>query len=212
MSSTDICSIEELRAVLPEGLGSSDAKVLTRLDAHCRRFIEASPFLVIASRDADGHMDVSPKGDPPGFVQVLDDTTIAIPERPGNRRCDTYTNVLQVDEVAIIFLVPGIDMTLRVMGHGRLTTEPELLATMAVGGKVPAMALVIDITETFVHCGKAPKRGGLWGTANHVDPADFPTMGEMMHDHAKANLGDAMPFSKDDMESFVDDDYQNNVY
>lgn len=212
MESWDICSLDELRAVLPEGLGSSDAKVLTALDAHCRRFIESSPFLVIASRDAAGNLDVSPKGDPPGFVQILDDTTIAIPERPGNRRCDTYTNVLQDDAVAMIFLVPGIDMTLRVMGNARLTTDPAVLEPMAVKGKVPDLALVVNITETFVHCGKAPKRGGIWGTANHVDPKDFPTMGQMMHDHAKANLGDAMPFSKDDMETFVDDDYENNVY
>jgi uncharacterized protein len=206
-----ICSIEELREILPTGLGSGDAKVLHALDAHCRRFIEASPFLVIASRNAAGHMDVSPKGDPPGFVRILDDTTLAIPERPGNRRCDTFTNVLEVDEVAIIFLVPGIDMTLRVMGHASLSTQQELLASMAVRDRVPALALVVQVTETFVHCGKAPKRAGLWSTDNHVDPADFPSMGEIMHDHATATLGE-IPYSKDEMVAFTEDDYVNNVY
>jgi PPOX class probable FMN-dependent enzyme len=207
----EICSLDELRQVLPEGLGSSDAKVLPRLDEHCRRFIEASPFVVIASRSSDGHMDVSPKGDPPGFIRIIDDSTIAIPERPGNRRCDTFTNVLEVDEVAIIFLVPGLDMTLRVMGHARLTKDPVLLAEMAVKNRDAQLALVVDIRETFVHCGKAPKRARLWTAEHHVDPADFPSMGEIMHDHMLATLGE-LPFSKDDVVAFAEDDYHNNVY
>lgn len=207
----DITTEAALREILPKGFASDDSKVLTSLDEHCRHYIERSPFLVIASRDAAGNMDVSPKGDPPGFVQVLDDNTIAIPERPGNRRCDTYTNVLAEPEVAVIFLVPGEDVTLRVMGRGSLTTDPALLESMAVNGRPALMALKIAISETFLHCGKAPKRAKLWDPAAQVEKGEFPRLGEMIHDQMAAKALDA-GVSREQLGDLVDDDYANNVY
>lgn len=207
----DVCTVEQLREVIPES-PTGGAKVVHRLDAHCRRFIELSPFVVIGSRDAAGNPDVSPKGDPPGFVQVVDDRTIAIPERPGNRRCDTFTNVLDDPHVAILFLVPGEDVTLRVMGRASLTTDPALLETMAVQGKVPKLALKVAVTEAFLHCGKAPKRAGLWDPDTHVAPGTFPRLGEMVHDQITGKTGEDLPISREELGDAVEDDYRNNVY
>src|SRR5688572_7023024 len=188
--SDDICTLDQLREILPKGVGSGDEKVVDRIDEHCRRFIEHSPFLVIASRDASGRMDVSPKGDPAGFVRILDEQTIAIPERPGNHRCDTFTNVLEVPDVALIFLVPGEDLTLRVMGKASLTTDPEVLGPMTMNGRAPKVALVVAVEEAFIHCGKAPKRAHLWDSTTHLPKGVFPRMGEMLHDQASAKIGE----------------------
>jgi hypothetical protein len=207
----DVCTFDALRAIIPES-PVADAKVMPRLDEHARRFIELSPFLVIASRDADGQMDVSPKGDPPGFVKVLDDGTIAIPERPGNHRCDTFTNVLGVPEVALIFLVPGEDTTLRVMGRATLTQDPDLLESMAVQGRAPKLALRVAISETFLHCGKAPKRAGLWDPAAQVAPGTVPRLGAMIHDQIAWKTGEELPISRDELSDSIDEDARSNRY
>jgi uncharacterized protein len=209
-----ICTLEELHQVLPKlAMGSDDSKVVTRLDRHCRRFIELSPFCVIASRNRDGEMDVSPKGDPPGFVRVLDDRTLVVPERPGNRRCDTYTNVLQQPEVAMIFLVPGEDLTLRVMGRATITADPELLATMAVRNRVPLAALRVAVDEAFIHCGKAPKRARLWDPDSRVPAGTFPRMGEMLHDQIAEKLQRSdFGITRSQLGDITDADYRDNVY
>lgn len=210
----EICTPEELRQVLPKhAMGSDDSKVVTRLDQHCRRFIELSPFCVIASRNRDGEMDVSPKGDPPGFVRILDDRTLAVPERPGNRRCDTFTNVLEQPEVAMIFLVPGEDLTLRVMGRASITTDPDLLATMAVRNRVPFAALRVEVDEAFIHCGKAPKRARLWDPESRVPAGTFPRMGEMVHDQISEKLQtDDLGISRSQLGDITDADYRDDVY
>jgi len=207
----DIHTVEELRAVLPVP-PAGEAKVMHSIDPHCRRFIELSPFLVIASRNAAGQMDVSPKGDPPGFVRILDEHTIAIPERPGNHRCDTFTNVLEVPEVALIFLVPGQDPTLRVMGRATITRDPELLESMAVHGKVPVLALRIAVDDAFIHCGKAPKRGGLWHADAQAPKDAFPRLGEMIHDQIAWKTGLELPISREELGDSIDEDHRSNVY
>lgn len=153
---------EALRELVPQPRPAQATKVLRSLDHHGRAWIERSPFLVISSRASDGRIDVSPKGDPPGFVRVLDDTTLAIPDRPGNRRLDTFLNVIETGAVGLLFMVPGRGEVLRVRGSGQITTDPELLATMAERGRDPVLALVVTIDGVMFHCGKSVIRSGLW--------------------------------------------------
>lgn len=155
-------------------------KVLPCLDGFCRDFIALSPFLVLASSDGEGRADASPRGDAPGFVAVLDDMTLLIPDRLGNKRVDSFGNILAAPGIGLIFLVPGINETLRVNGRGRITRDPELLAPLAAGGKVPTVGLLVDVEETFFHCGKALIRSKLWDAASHVERATFPTLGRII--------------------------------
>lgn len=157
-----IRSAEQLHELLGTPRQAQQSKAITALDGHCRRWIAASPFIVVASADANGRMDVSPKGDPAGFVRVVDDVTLAVPDRPGNKRFDTFSNVLMNPRVSLIFLVPGRGETLRVEGSATITTDPDLLATMAEGGKAPALALVVAVAEVMFHCGKSMIRSKLW--------------------------------------------------
>ncbi|WP_332461088.1 pyridoxamine 5'-phosphate oxidase family protein [Acuticoccus mangrovi] len=152
------------------------AKAHTRLDRNDRAFIARTPFLTIGTQGADGRADVSPRGDPPGFVKVLDDATIAIPDRPGNNRLDTMTNILANPAVGLLFMVPGFDDTLRINGRARLTTAPSLLATMAMRGRTPTLAIVVAIDEIFLHCAKAFRRSKLWDPASRQDRSELPSL------------------------------------
>lgn len=204
-----VSTLEQLRGLLGDVGTLSRVKSLTALDGYCRTFLEHSTFCTIASTSTDGDMDVSPKGDPAGFALVLDDATIAIPERPGNRRCDTFTNVLGNPAVALIFLVPGVDETLRINGTATISTNPELLYQMTIGGNTPKVALVVQVREAFVHCGKALSRGRVWDPTAQLDRTNFPTMGEMLHAHANA---DQLGLSRDTVTQLADNDYKNNLY
>ncbi len=204
-----ITTVAELRGHLGEGHAANLAKSIDHIDEMCTRFIALSPFLTIASRNAAGKMDVSPKGDPPGFVHVLDDHTLAIPERPGNRRCDTYTNVLEHPAVGLIFLVPGMDETMRVNGTASLSVASDVLEPMAMQGKVPPIALLVHVEEAFIHCGKAPKRARLWDPDSRIERSTYPSMGEVVHCHA--GLGERGIPVETAIE-IAQDDYENNVY
>ena len=204
-----IRTLDEYRELRGDAHQMNYDKSMDVIDQHIVDFLAMSTFLVIASIDADGHMDVSPKGDPPGFVQVLDDRTIAIPEREGNRRADTFTNILQNPAVAIICLVPGMDETMRINGKGSLTTDPELLGTMQVGRHVPELALLVHVEEAFIHCGKAPKRGRLWDPEAQIDRSTYPKMGEVMFDHGKYEKYD---ITRERITELAQDDYDNFVY
>ena len=157
-------------------------KVLRRLDRHCRAFIALSPFLVLATTDGDGGVDASPRGDAPGFVAVLDDTTLLLPDRPGNRRVDSYSNVLANPAVGLLFMVPGIDETVRVNGTARVITSAELLAQVPAQGKIPTAGLLITVREAFFHCAKALMRSKLWDPATRIDRKTFPTLGRIIAD------------------------------
>ncbi|MGI9665970.1 MAG: MSMEG_1061 family FMN-dependent PPOX-type flavoprotein [Acidimicrobiia bacterium] len=207
MSDHIIRTIEDYRALRGDGSSLVYEKSMSTIDDHIRDFLAMSTFLTIASIDADGHMDVSPKGDPPGFVKVVDATTIAIPERAGNRRADTFTNVLQNPSVALICFVPGMDETMRINGTASLTVDPELLATMEVQGHVPELALLVHVEEAFIHCGKAPKRGRLWDSDAQIDRSTYPKMGEVMFDH-----GQFTEVTRERMTDLAQDDYEDNVY
>lgn len=160
-------------------------KQLDRLDAHCATFIRRSPFLVLATADEAGRCDASPRGDAPGFVQVLDARRLAIPDRRGNNRLDSLENLARNPGVGLIFFVPGVDETLRVNGMGAVSADPALLASMAVQGKPPASALVVTVEEAFFHCGKALKRSRLWDPAGHARPGEIPSLGRILADQVR---------------------------
>jgi PPOX class probable FMN-dependent enzyme len=162
MSWVEIESEAELRELLGEVMPRAVTKERVRLHERDRQWLAASPFCLIATADADGACDVSPKGDPAGFTYVIDDTTIAIPDRPGNRRADGFRNVLANPRVGLIFLIPGRDETLRVNGRARLVREAPFFDEMIVKGHRPRLALVVEIEQIFFHCAKAFMRGGVW--------------------------------------------------
>lgn len=172
----------ELRRRLGEPSQIAMAKCLSRLDEHCRAFVAKSPFLLISSANERGEMDVSPKGDPAGFVRVLDDTTLAIPDRLGNRLGDTFYNVLENPQVGLIFLVPGKGETLRVNGTAQIVVDPKLLESMAVHGKTPAFALVVEVREAFLHCAKCIIRSNLWTPSEWPDVSGLATLAQAIAD------------------------------
>ncbi len=180
-------------------------KVLPALDRHCRAFIALSPFLVLATSDVDGRSDASPRGDPPGFVQVLDERTLLLPDRPGNNRVDSFANILGAPGVGLIFFVPGIDETLRVNGTARLLTNSDALAGSSIAGKAPRTGLVITVQEVFFHCAKALRRARLWDPATQVERSTFPSLGRILAEQTQA-------FSAEDAERRIEDSYRTKIY
>ncbi|MFI9308509.1 pyridoxamine 5'-phosphate oxidase family protein [Streptomyces triculaminicus] len=158
----EITSGDELRELLGQPTPQAAGKVRTRLHEHDKRWLAQSPFCLVATSAADGSCDVSPKGDPPGFTVVLDDTTIAVPERPGNRRADGFHNILSNPQIGLIYLVPGRGDTLRVNGRARLVRDAPFFDRMVVKGHRPQLAVLVEIDEVFFHCSKAFLRSGLW--------------------------------------------------
>jgi PPOX class probable FMN-dependent enzyme len=169
----------QLRALIGEPAALTCAKVNDHLNAMTRRFIERSPFVCIASSDAAGGCDLSPRGDPAGFVRILDERTLLIPERPGNRLADSLRNMLANPHVGLLFIVPGVTDTFRVNGRATITVDAELLAPCAVEGKPPRLGVLVDIDEAYTQCSKAFLRSQLWDPQRFVDPATMPTGGQV---------------------------------
>ena len=203
-----ITSVDALREVIAPPHDVVLAKEIPELDDYCRDFISRSPFIVIATTDGNGSMDTSPKGDPPGFVQVLDDTTLAIPERPGNHRADTLVNLVHHPHIGVIFLIPGTRNTLRVRGTARIVRDVSLRETMAVNGKVPDLAIVVDVTLAYFHCAKCIIRSKLWSAEQEAASVghDDRLLAEAMVKH-----GD-LPFTVDEMHEIIVDDETNRLY
>ncbi|NKZ04222.1 pyridoxamine 5'-phosphate oxidase family protein [Actinomadura latina] len=179
--STPITSAAELRELLGAPMRRAIDKERATLHAWDREWLARSPFCLISTSDADGNCDVSPKGDPPGFVHVLDDTTIAVPDRPGNRRADGFMNVLSNPHVGLIFLVPGRGETLRVNGRATLVRDAPFFDEMLVKGHRPALALIVDIEQIFFHCAKALMRSKLWKPETW-DPEALPSHAQIVKD------------------------------
>jgi PPOX class probable FMN-dependent enzyme len=171
-----------LRALHHAPMSRATDKVLRALDAHCRRIVELSPFCVIATQGPRG-ADVSPRGDPAGFVRVLDDATLLLPDRVGNNRLDGMTNLLANPRMGMLFFVPGMNETLRINGTARICDDPRLLGECAVNGRAPKVGLVIAVEEAFLHCAKALVRSKLWDASRHIDRASLPSYAEMLLDH-----------------------------
>jgi len=183
-----VSSLGSIRQVLREPMQSVIDKQIDHIDAVCRSIIEKTPFIVVASAGANGYPDISPKGDPPGFVRILDEKHLAIPDRPGNRRVDTFKNLLDNPYVAIIFLIPGKGETLRVTGECRIVRDISLRESMAIKGKVPDFALVVHVERVLIHCPKCVIRAGLWEPESWPDATSTPGIDEAMIAHAKLDL------------------------
>ena len=177
-----IDSRDELRKLYREPGELPLRKELRRLDAHARQFLSRSPFVLIGTQDCDGNADVTPKGDRPGFTHALDDFTLAIPDRPGNNRLDTWENVLVNPAVGMLFLIPGMDETLRVNGEGRLTVDEALRHQLAVDEKPAVSVLVVKIRAVYLHCAKAFMRSRLWTRESWPARSEMPTLGEILRD------------------------------
>lgn len=171
----------EVRALIGgEATETVKLKLADRLNELTRQFIERSPFVVIATSHPDGGLDVSPKGDPAGFVQILDDRTLLVPDRPGNRIADSLTNLLADDRIALLFVIPGVGDTFRVNGRAVITDDAELLKPCAVNGKIPKLALLITVEQAYTHCSKAFIRSELWNPEHHLDRAELPSSGAIL--------------------------------
>jgi PPOX class probable FMN-dependent enzyme len=168
-----------LRAILGEPTALVCSKVADRLNPLTRQFVERSPFLCLATSDARGRCDVSPRGDPAGFVRILDDATLLLPERPGNRLADSLRNILENPHVGLLFVIPGVGESFRVNGRATLTDDPELLAPCVVEGKVPALGILVDIESAYTQCPKAFLRSHLWEPERFLERAALPSNGEI---------------------------------
>src|SRR5947209_8242378 len=180
-----VTSKDELRALMGQPNERAVKKQLSALDPHSRSFIERSPFLLLATMSASGSCDVSPKGDAAGFVTILDDKTIAIPDRRGNKRLDGLMNILDNPHAGTIFLIPGVNETLRVNGSARVVQDEDLLERMAVQGQRPQVAIVISVEECFLHCPKAFLRSDLWNPQHFAERDALPTIARVITDQMR---------------------------
>jgi PPOX class probable FMN-dependent enzyme len=202
-----IASRDELAELYGPPIEAVVQKAIDHLDVHCREFIARSPFVLLATSDSSGRCDVSPKGGPPGFVGVLDEHRLLIPDAPGNKRIDSLRNVVENPHIGLLFLIPGLEETLRVNGSVTLVRDAELLAARELGGKPARVGLGVAVEEAFLHCAKAFKRSGLW------QPEEWPSLdglarpAEIWRDHM------ALPdLTTEGVQELLDDDYVNNLY
>ncbi len=172
-------TLQTLREIYRPANPRSLAKELTRLDRHCRRFIELSPFVLMGTSGSSGQ-DVSPRGGPPGFVKVVDDNTLLVPDFPGNNRLDSLENLLESGRIGLLFLVPGVDETLRANGRASIETDVTLRASTTVDSRMPITIIRVTVKQAYLHCGKALMRSALRDPALQVDRAALPSMGEML--------------------------------
>lgn len=201
-----IRTVEELRRLYEQPEAPAVKKCISRLDEHCRRFIAAAPFVVVATFDGKGGADASPRGDPPGFVAVLDDTHLLLPDRPGNNRLDSLENILSNPTVGLLFLIPGVRETLRVNGAAAITTDAALLSPHAVNGKTPKSGIIITVREVFLHCAKALIRSSLWQPETWPDKSIIATPGRIWADHVQ------MGFDPDALDAYIATEIDKTLY
>jgi PPOX class probable FMN-dependent enzyme len=205
-----INSEDELRALFAPTHELAIKKEQTKIDKHARDFIARSPFVCLGTHNKNGLSDVSPRGDAPGFIQVLDDKTLAIPDRPGNNRLDTLSNITHNPNIGLMIIIPGYEDTLRINGEAQLSTDPKLLASMAVKGNAPKLAILVEVKELYMHCAKAFRRSKLWDPASIQDRNDMPSLMKIMLDQAE----DA-PENTDELEKLdeaLEEAYRTTMY
>ncbi len=198
-------TIEELRECYPPVMERARLKTLRRLDQHCRAFIERSPFLCLGTSGAEGN-DVTPRGDAPGFVHILDDVTLAIPDWRGNNRLDSLANIVENPNVGMVFLIPGVDETLRVNGTAVITTDPAMVQRWNNGGKHPCSALLVTVREAYMHCGKALIRSKLWKEDYKIERSELASYGQMLKDQIE--IAD----SAEEIQASVLEAYRDRLY
>ena len=185
---SEFCA-DDLKRIYPEPTARVIAKARPEIDVHARKFIEMSPFCVLATSGTDGSVDASPRGGHPGFIHVDGPNRLLMPDRPGNNRIDSFRNIVEgTGLLQLIFFVPGLDETLRVGGSGELTNDPAMLAAMEEFGKLPRAVLRIDVREAYFHCGKALMRSKLWSKDTQVERATFPSISQVIHN--QTSLGE----------------------
>ncbi len=197
---------QELRDIMGYPSEIVTRKTIDHIDEHCRSFIEKSPFITIATSDLNGNLDVSPKGDPAGFVKILSDKMLAIPDRPGNRKADTLRNIIQNPNIGLIFLIPGIKETLRVNGEARVVTDTSVLELLACQGKSPSFAIIVTVKEAFMHCAKCIIRSNLWMSVDDKQERGVPSLARTLVDHGKLDM------SYQELDSMIKDDEKTNLY
>jgi uncharacterized protein len=201
-----ITSEQELRDIMGYPSEIVTRKTINYIDEHCQAFIEKSPFITIATSDLKGNLDVSPKGDPAGFVKILSDKVLAIPDRPGNHKADTLTNIIQNPNIGLIFLIPGIKETLRVNGEAKIVTDEKVLELLSCQGKKPGFAIIVTVKEAFMHCAKCIIRSNLWATVSDTQERSIPTLGKTLVDHGKLD----MPY--EELDDMIREDEKTNLY
>lgn len=201
-----ITTVEQLREIIVYPSHRVTDIVIPKLDKHCRAFIAKSPLIFIASSDTNGNMDISPKGDPPGFVKILDDNTLAIPDRPGNRRADTFQNILENPQVGLFFLVPGKGETLRISGTAIIVRDKPLRESMGINNRIPELAIVVNIKEAFFHCSKCMLRSKIWQYEHWESIDDLPSLAQTMVD--AANLKESV----EEMQLLIEQDEREGLY
>ena len=209
---TVVANEDDLRGNYGEPMDIALMKQLGKLDTHCKEFISRSPFLCIGTSAADGKADVSPRGDPPGFVQVLDDNTIFIPDRPGNNRLDTMSNIIANPNVGLLFLIPGFEDALRVNGKAKLVKDEKILERCAVNRKVPTMGIMVEINEAYLHCAKAVRRSKLWKVESQQDRKEMPTLAQMILEQVATPEKQPTKEEIKEGDEFVEDNYKTGLY
>ena len=209
---TVFTSTEQLQAFIGTPLDLAVRKAIPHLDRHCRTFIALSPFVSIGTASADGRADVSPRGDAPGFVQVLDDNTLFIPDRPGNNRLDTMRNIIENPNVGLLFMVPGFEDLLRVNGRAHIVIDDALLGAAVVNGKTPRVGIRVAVDEAYLHCAKAVKRSKLWDQASRQDRKALPSLGKMILEQTAAP--DAPPAAEvvTQVDELIEENYRTGLY
>ncbi len=204
---TTVADKETVREIIGEPIPIVRDKEMPRLDEYCRRFIEMSPFLCLGTASAeDGHIDMSPRGDPPGFVQVIDDRTILMPDRQGNQRVDSMLNITGNPQVGLIFFLPGVEETLRIRGRASITRELALLAPLALNGKTPKLGLLVEIDTVFFQCAKALIRSKLWHKETPIERSEFPAFAQITRDQRRPDAKVA------DIEALIQESYRDQLY
>ena len=184
----NIESVEALRSLYPPAKDRAVKKQLSHLDRHCRQFITLSPFVVLSSSSAAWTVDASPRGGVPGFVKTTDEHTLLLPDAPGNNRLDTLENILATRQLGLLFLIPGVDETLRVNGTAVLSTDEETLKFFADERRPPKLVIKVTVKEAYLHCAKALMRSSLWSAEHQIDRAALPTMGQMLKDQIGGDM------------------------
>ena len=200
-----LASADEVAALYGSPVEAVVSKIIDHLDGHCRDFIARSPFVLVATADERGNCDVSPKGGLAGFVSVLDEKRLAIPDAPGNRLVYSLRNVAAGGRAGLLFVIPGMEETLRVNGRAWLTRDPAVLEPLAAGAKPPKVAIGVEVEEAFLHCAKAFKRSALWRPDEWPDAAGLAAAAQIWRDHM------ALDMTTKEVQEFVDDDYANNL-
>ena len=204
--SKQVTNADQLRSFYDDPSLLSQQKFMDTLDTHCQTMIRLSPFVCIATCDTNGALDVSPRGDPPGSIQVLDASQILIPDRRGNNRLDTLTNLTGNPEIALFFIVPGIVETLRVSGRAQIIHDDPRLDRCAINGQVPVTGILVNVHKACLQCGKALKRSALWDDTYRVNRKDLPSFGKMLADQTDTGK------TVQELDRSIDDAYKNRLY